>query len=210
MTGSCNLKNEIIASEITGTQITFRALLDCMARPGKIASLKMFNGHFEFCFNRYTLGVAITLLDQEVTFHLPDHQGDSAQQLQMYTLARPAELVDCDYLLVNGKENFAVQQLKTGHLKYPDESATIICQVAQLAADQSGLEQSAPTDIVKLQLQGPGILKMCQVYISGLNRQLLAPWQQCNQEFPLGLDWIFIDQAGQVCCIPRSTKFTWV
>lgn len=50
--------------EITYTQSLFRTLLDCMSRPGKIGQIKPASYGLSFSFTDYTLGVAITLLDQ--------------------------------------------------------------------------------------------------------------------------------------------------
>lgn len=190
--------------EIGYTQILFRTLLDCMARPGKIGRIKPATCGLNCCFNDYVLGVAVTLLDQEVTFHIFKDRHNSSAQLQIYTLSRHRNIEECDYLLVDGKENFDIQRLKKGSLKFPDESATVICQVSQLSK-----EPLFRPGAVKLQLYGPGIQNKQTLYVDGLNEQILKPWQNCNREFPLELDWIFVDQSGWICCIPRSTGFVW-
>ncbi len=190
--------------EITYTQSLFRTLLDCMSRPGKIGRIEPASCGLSFSFTDYTLGVAITLLDQEVTFHVYNDRNNSSVQLQMYTMSRQVSMEECDYFFVNGNENFDVSRLKKGILEFPDESATVICQVRKLSG-----ERILRPDAIKLQLQGPGIRDTNTLYIYGLNQQVIEPWQQCNQEFPLGLDWIFVDEDGKVCCIPRSTKFCW-
>lgn len=198
-----------IKNSLTGgtnyTQAVFRVLLDCMARPGKISGIKPVSHDFNFYFNPYILGVAITLLDQEVTFCINNDQNNSALNLTIYTLSSHVSLSDCDYFLVDGKESFDMQRLKKGQFKYPDQSATIICQVEQLLS----AEQIERTKAVKLQLTGPGILNTHYLYITGLNQKILPSWQDCNREFPLGLDWIFVDQSGRLSCVPRSTKFAW-
>lgn len=190
--------------EITYTQSLFRTLLDCMSRPGKIGQIKPASCGLSFSFTDYTLGVAITLLDQEVTFHIYNDRNSSSVQLQMYTMSQQVSMEECDYFFVNEDENFDVRRLKKGSLEFPDESATVIYQVHKLSE-----ERILHPGAIKLQLQGPGIRDTNILYIYGLNQQVIEPWHQCNQEFPLGLDWIFVDEEGKVCCIPRSTRFSW-
>ncbi len=81
-----------LTKETSYTQAVFRILLDCMARPGKIAAIEPAVRGFNFCFNAYILGVAITLLDQEVSFCIHSDRHNSAIQLQMYTLSHHASL----------------------------------------------------------------------------------------------------------------------
>ena len=187
--------------EVLYTQSLFRILLDCMSRPGKIGCISPANCGLNFSFNEYTLGIAITLLDQEVTFHIYEDRNNSTAQLQMYTMCRKSSINDCDYLIVEGNKFFDLSELKRGTLTFPDESATVICQVQLLS-------RVPISGAIKLQLTGPGIKDMQNLYVHGLIEQLINPWQLCNLERPLGIDWIFVDHAGNVCCIPRSTDFS--
>lgn len=189
--------------ETAYTQTVFRTLLDCMARPGTIGSLKPAPGELNAPFTKYFLGVALTLLDQEVVFHVWNDRRQVEAQLQMHTMSQPGDLEDCDYLLVYGEENFEINRLKKGSCQFPDESATIICQVDRLAAPP--IHQ---VEKIRLRLHGPGIQQAREISVGGLNPGMLEPWRQCNREFPLGLDWILVDRSGQVCCIPRSTRFS--
>jgi len=95
------------------------------------------------------------------------------------------------------------QWLKKGSWQFPDESATIICQVESLTAP--AIRQA---ETIRFELRGPGIPQLREISVGGLNPALLEPWRQCNREYPQGLDWILVDRSGQVCCLPRSTKFT--
>lgn len=189
--------------ETAYTQTVFRTLLDCMARPGIIACLESSPGELSAPFTEYLLGIALTLLDQEVVFHVWDDQHQVTAQLQLQTVSRPGKLEDCDYFLVYGSETFEIDRLRRGIWQFPDESATIICQVDRLAS--SPIHQ---TEMIRFELRGPGIQRAREISVAGLNPGILKPWQRCNREFPLGLDWILVDQSGQVCCLPRSTRFT--
>lgn len=194
-------------NETAYTQTVFRTLLDCMARPGTIGHLhlhlKSTPGELSAPFTEYLLGVALTLMDQEVVFHVWNDRHQVAAQLQLHTMSRPGDLEDCDYLLAYGGEAFEIDRLKKGSWQFPDESATIICQVDRLAAPP--IHQA---ETIRFELHGPGIQQAREISVSGLNPGVLEPWRQCNREFPLGLDWILVDRSGQVCCLPRSTRFS--
>lgn len=197
-------------NEITYTQEVYRVLLDCMARPGKIGQISPANCGLNISFSDYILGVAITLLDHEVTFHIFDHIfeniSDSSEQLQMYTRSRLEKIENCDYLIIDGEKIFDIHCLKKGSLKFPDESTAVICQVKELLSEP---RSGAISGAIKIELQGPGIQGRQTLYVDGLNKEMMEPWQHCNREFPLGLDWILVDLTGRLSCIPRSTRFVW-
>lgn len=191
-------------NETLYTQKTFRKLLDCMARPGKINRIEGALLNLNFSWTYYTLGCAITLMDQEVSFHILGNDSNCSSELSIYTGSREDDIKNCDYLIMNGNSDVDVSVLKRGTLEYPDESATVICEVTQLSNNLILSE-----DVVNFNLKGPGIKKRETFYINRLNNRTIESWQQSNMEFPLGLDWIFVDLAGHICCIPRSTLFTW-
>lgn len=188
------------------TQITYRKLLDAMARPGKLVQLERPPFDSGVVENEYVLGIGATLLDQEVTFHAA---GDPAlaRTLQLYTLSAPQTIELCDYLFIDGAGAVGVPEIaacKRGAYEYPDESATVICRVERISrAGEAGESDRS----VKLKLRGPGISGETEVVLEGLRAELLPEWRTCNEEFPLGIDWIFVDGQGVVCCVPRSTQW---
>jgi len=184
------------------TQSVFRTLLDCMSRPGKIGCIPPAKCGLNLSINDYTLGVAITLLDQEVTFYICGDRDKASPQLQLYTMSRKSSIKECDYLIVEGNKFFDINEMKKGTFTFPDESATVICQVQLLS-------KIPKPGAIELHLTGPGVKDMQNIYINGLIEQVINPWKQCNREYPLGIDWIFVDHNGNVCCIPRSTRFSW-
>lgn len=186
------------------TQALFRTLLDCMSRPGKIGKMAPSNGVLEIGLDPCVVSVALTLLDQEVSFHIVHDNGASSSMLQVYTMARMAPMEQCDFVFLQGTDAVDIRSLKRGILTYPDESATVVCSVKRLSAAAT---RSPGT--TRLTLSGPGIKDKCQLCIDGIDQQLMSCWQTANQEYPLGIDWIFVDVEGNVCCIPRSTQFTW-
>ncbi len=190
--------------EIAYAQDVYRSLLDCMARPGKIRRINPADCGLNRSFNNYVQGLAITLLDQEVVFHIFEDISSFSGQLRTYTQSRPGSMENCDYFIVDGEKNFDIHRLKRGSLKFPDESATVICQAKELIS-----AATTKSGVIKIQLQGPGIQSRQTLYVDGLNKEMMNPWRDCNDEFPLGLDWILVDSSGKLSCIPRSTELEW-
>jgi alpha-D-ribose 1-methylphosphonate 5-triphosphate synthase subunit PhnH len=189
-------------SEILYSQTTFRQCLMAMANPGtlhRIAPSPVLPD--SETLSPYLAGLALTLLDQEVSFHVHHGVGTDIAFLQLHTLGRLAEAAACDYFLANGKEPFHPLVFKKGDLLHPDQSCTVLCQVRQLSTAPVSSECS-----LLLKLSGPGIAEETNVYVDGLWTETVAQWKEMNQEYPLGIDWILADDEGQLCAIPRSCR----
>lgn len=187
------------------TQSTYRLCLNTMSRPGTIGQLNPpANVPGLSVVSPYLAGLALTLLDHEVSFHI--HQGTERDYawVEFRTLSGRAGAGECDYLFTDGGKRFAVGELKRGSLQSPDRSCTVICQVRQL-----GDSPVAGGPAVRLCLRGPGIREETTVVIAGLDASNVAAWQEVNGEFPLGVDWIFVDDSGCICAVPRSSRFEW-
>lgn len=198
-----------IDNEVVFTQRLFRKLLDSMARPGKLNDIEAspMNLAVGGSLSPFIIGIALTLLDHEVTFHVHDPDEKTKQSislLQFYTSSLPAEPEHADFIFLRGDQSFDTSRMKDGSFPYPDESATVICQVNRLSNESLSNWEAA-----RLHLRGPGIQDVQTVYIDSLHNDLLTGWKNRNDEFPLGIDWIIADAAGRVCCIPRTTTISW-
>ena len=193
-----------VKEEILYSQSVYRKLLNAMGQPGTIATMDPVPFIHTKSQSPYVVGIAMTLLDQEVTHHVFGEGQELASVLQLYTLSREEVFEVCDYIFVKGKDAFHPSLLKRGFLSYPDQSATVICQVDRISA-----EPVTGSKIVKLQLQGPGVPTKREVYVDALVPEVLVAWEESNREYPLGIDWVFIDNNGNLCCVPRSSEFTW-
>lgn len=190
-------------SDIFYSQSTFRQCLMAMANPGTlhpIAPSPVLPDAAE-TLSPFLAGLAVTLLDQEVSFHVQHGAGTDIAYLQLYTSGRPAEAEACDYFLADGKEPFHPLALKKGDLLHPDRSCTVLCQVRQLSTVPVSSECS-----LLLKLSGPGIADEANVYVDGLWTETVAEWKTMNQEYPLGIDWVLVDDEGKLCAIPRSCR----
>jgi alpha-D-ribose 1-methylphosphonate 5-triphosphate synthase subunit PhnH len=180
-------------------QSIFRTLLDSMARPGKVSKLpdQALDSPIE-CF--YPFLLLFTLLDPEVGFKVLDPKGcvdkaEVARYISSNTGGTDLPLRDADFILIfGGSSERSIPDIKRGSPEYPDESATLIYQVENIGAGHT------------FTLSGPGIHSECQVAIEGIDLEEIGALVEANQDFPMGLDAIFVDRTGKFICLPRSTK----
>ena len=143
----------------------------------------------------------LMVLDREVSFNVVSEQGDDVSKLiseMTYAQVKPVEEADYIFVLKDScdeKLEEVIQKSKIGDLIDPQKSATIIAEVECIS--NSG----------DMELRGPGIKDINEVNISG-NKKWINARRDKNEEYPLGIDLIFIDENDNVVCIPRTTKIT--
>lgn len=171
-------------------QAQFRLLLDAMARPGLCQPLTALPES-----GPAALAILATLLDAEVTLADPDKLLRDADwpMLQVKTThEEQADYVICD---ASHAPNFTP---KLGTLANPDQSATLIL-VVEAIGDVKG------EDKTHLKLSGPGIAHSTQLLIKGLDKKWLDKRNDWVCAFPLGVDFILIDDR-QMLALPRTTQ----
>lgn len=167
-------------------QKQFRLLLEAISRPGRCYPLLKHSDN-----GSVALGILAILLDAEVSLADPHHllQKSDWPMLQ----AKLAESEQADYLVCDALRNPDFMP-RIGTLQSPEQSATIVLVVNKLGKGN-----------VNLKLTGPGIKKSENLIISGLSLQWLSKREDWNCSFPLGVDFILIDDE-QVTALPRTTK----
>ncbi len=190
---------------VYSSQRLFRQLLDCMARPGKIAELRGFEGGPRDFL--YVGALALTLLDGETTFAAPEPGWEEFVSFcKFYTGSRLVAPEQADFVFISGVQPVPeLRQVCRGNLLFPDQGATVICCVNAI---YPGAFQPAGEGIV-LRLRGPGVPGEQELTVAGLARENLACLEELNSEFPLGVDTILVSLQGQLACIPRSSTMTW-
>lgn len=186
--------------QVHDTQQVFRQLMQGMSHPGKIVSIGEQTTELDYdmpCFDA-TILCALALLDGEVTFHIVGHQSEVfLDKLSQYTLSRCVSIYDADYIFVlqNTSDDVivtAMENCKNGNLLNPDNSATWI------------VESSPLSNEARYTLTGPGIKDIQNVHI-GVSESIWNCRQKRVEEFPLGIDCIFVDKDAQLVCVPRTT-----
>jgi alpha-D-ribose 1-methylphosphonate 5-triphosphate synthase subunit PhnH len=179
------------ADPVTEAQVTFRAVLDAMARPGTLhqAGEQLVS---PVPLDQATAAVLLTMADNETPLWLD----------QAALPARDWLAFHCGAVVVPKPDTarFAVALslpdlawFPAGSHEAPEESATLILQVA-------GLGQGA-----RYRLSGPGLRQTASLLVSGLPLRFIAQWQQNHALFPRGVDTILC--AGTtLAALPRSVS----
>ncbi|WP_124059454.1 phosphonate C-P lyase system protein PhnH [Vaginisenegalia massiliensis] len=188
-------------------QANFRQLVEAMAYPGDCKSLSLaptYQKRWDEEGNLPSAGVFAVmevLIDQEVkAMTLPRNKAFEAE-LSIYANSQiTTDIQQADYIaishdfLMDSKAFDDLNQLSIGNLEDPDQSASLIIEVDKLG------DQDA-----NYQLTGPGIKETKAVYLP-LSEEFVHWRQTMNREFPLGIDVILVDPAGECLALPRTTK----
>lgn len=181
-------------------QEVFRQVLQSMSRPGRIENIQEKVEKCSYHLSCYdgTMIMAMMLLDAEVSFHVVDGKRSTlASNLAELTLAKQKTASEADYIFITQDVQpetikAVIQQAKVGNLMNPQESATIILETNHLSNKAS------------LLLTGPGIKSEHTLFVDGADAWLEMR-AATNKEYPLGIDFIFVDKAANITCIPRTT-----
>jgi len=166
----------------------FRAALDAMARPGKIAEIS--GGTPPAPMSTAAGTLLLTLCDPETPVWLaPSVRGaDCADWVRFHTGAPVVEnRAQAMFALGTWAELMPITDFAIGTPEYPDRSATLIVEM-------DTLEPAGAT------LRGPGIKTT-----AALGLPALAEFQNNAALFPLGLDFFFT-AGSRIAALPRSTK----
>ena len=198
-------------------QRTFRALLDCLARPGEVVFLESSEraagdakaaGAFPG-----TLMVADALLDAGTTFSVAEGPEGALDQLvarRTHARALPAERAA--YALVTDavRDEAAtayVESLSSGTLEEPHMGATCIieCSVLLGLDAQGGKVGSASHSHAKScwELEGPGVDGAARIVVD--RADVMRARESRGDEFPCGIDLVFVDGFGHMVAVPRSS-----
>lgn len=188
---------------------TYRILLDCLAHPGRIASIpdpqhlfaqlpELGNGQHA---NPYVVASCMTLLDQETSLvqvwngQLLAHSHALCEWVRIRTNHIHAPLHSAMFaILWDAASYHTLSQLTQGSLTFPEQGATAFVAVDTLS--------NAPH---QWHLQGPGIRDTQLLSIHPEPTILGHALHHCRVNYPLGVDVFVIDRHGQCAGIPRST-----
>lgn len=176
--------------EVFDGQKVFRSILEAMSNPGRRVSIaeqaaKMSGDNGTF------LAIAMTLLDNEVSFSTCENQELSAE-IELLTLSKETSMDAADFIFVEKEEMLPeiFEKAKIGTLEDPQKSASIIIKV----------EKASDTE---LNLYGAGIKGMWKIEMPEIVKTAIDLRQAQNYEYPQGVDMMFVTNAGEIFCIPR-------
>ncbi|HZY37057.1 MAG TPA: phosphonate C-P lyase system protein PhnH [Mucilaginibacter sp.] len=198
------MQTELNYDIVFDAQQHFRLLLDSMSRPGKINT---FPAAEIFPPEELTHAAALTgfaLLNPDSTYFIAGDNADAiAEYLLINTAAQSADMATSDYVFIpEGYFSDDLNDARTGTPTYPEDSATFI-------VSSELISETAHGNSLQITLRGPGVNGEDDVFVSGINPDLLDFVKEQNSEYPLGVDLIITDSYNHVICIPRSNKFSY-
>ena len=175
------------ADPVTDAQTCFRAVLDAMARPGRIHTIRGVSAPAPLC--HAAAAVVLTLADHETPLWLdPDaaacrpwiafHTGAPAESLSSAMFAMALSLPD-------------LTTLAHGTDETPEAAATIILQLSALGTGSRFI------------LSGPGLREPTELLADGLPPRFAALWQRNHALFPRGVDLILC-AGNHLTALPRG------
>lgn len=183
------------------TQAAYRTVLDAMSRPGQVVSLAREARKINLpgIAGPAALVLMRMLLDPEVGFCVVglDHSQIESRISQL-TGSFPVSLDQADFIFVLEKASEeerrqAVLAAKIGSLTDPHLSATLVLELPLIG------------DGGELWIAGPGVagqsrwpLNRAASYLDERNRKI--------EEFPLGVDLLFVDRSHQLVALPRTSR----
>lgn len=174
---------------------TFRNVLQAFARPGSVRSA------FQGVSNRDVAleFVACSLLDGESSLGvLGETDLEIASRIQLLTGCVSREPGSSDFVLAgNGSTLGRLTELRTGNPDYPDRGATVLYLVNEIRPEGGTWSW-----------KGPGIADTICPLLEGLHPSELPALREINHSYPLGLDALFVDRAGRIAALPRSTRLS--
>lgn len=184
------------ADSVIEAQGVFRALMEALARPGRLQSLPVRLAP-PAPLDAGLAAVALTLADHDAPLWLDRPLAAApavADWLRFHTGARiVTDPREAAFALVSDPARMpALAAFAQGEPDYPDRSTTLALACTTLS-DAGGFT-----------LEGPGIRDTARLRPAPLPEGFVAAWRQNNALFPRGVDLLLTDGA-RVAGLPRTT-----
>lgn len=179
------------AEPVADAQACFRAVLDAMARPGRVVEAGAKLGA-PAPLQSATAAVLLTLVDQETPLWLDPAAELAAGWIAFHCGASRTTRPDAaSFVLALSPPELGA--LNPGTHEAPEASATLILQVSALGIGRS------------FRLSGPGLAAPTPFQADGLGQDFARSWHDNHALFPRGVDLILC--AGtRISALPRSVR----
>lgn len=180
--------------ETFDSQKAFRVMLEAMSNPTRVVSIKEYaDKMFGSCSG--FLAIAMTLLDNEVSFHTCEN-GELSNEIITLTLAKPAEISTADFVFMCNPADLktVMKHVKCGDLINPHKSAVLIIK------DDND-------HCCNITFQGPGIDQELTAPVSESALMALKLRDEQEYEYPQGIDLMFLTDGGDLYAIPRLVRW---
>ena len=182
------------ADPVFDAQAIFAAILDAIARPGRIvdlgsrcrppAPLSRAQGAFLAC-----------LADADTPIHVEGATSELENWLAFQTGAFVAPNKIARFAVLGRFDQSAIETLPLGTLSYPDRSATVLVEV-------EGFETGE-----RFRLKGPGIDGTRDIELAGLGADFIETRRRNRALYPCGLDLV-LTCGTRLLALPRSTAIS--
>ena len=178
------------ADPVRDSQACFRAVLDAMARPGRVHAVGAAMDPPPV-LHPATAAVLLTLADAETPLWL-DPAAAAARDWIAFHCGAPAA-VPLTAALALALGPVRLHDFPAGTDDAPEWGATVILQVAALGRGRA------------LRLSGPGLFQPAALAVDGLPDGFAAEWAANQALFPRGIDLILC--AGrEIAALPRTVR----
>ncbi len=183
------------------SQQAFRALLDGLARPGRLIALPPSLAHRM----PPALVPAVALADVEVTMAVLGGADEGwADAVRHATGARIAPLALAQMIVcLRAPSPPELAALERGDADSPERGARV--SIACRSLRPLGGEEPGCPGIV-LALQGPGVDGTAHVVVAGIDPEVPQALAEINCSFPAGIDVWLVADDGHLVGLPRSTS----
>lgn len=178
------------ADPVRDARSCFRAVLDAMARPGRIARVTGVIPPMPVC--AAAGAVLLTLVDHETPLWL-DPDAERARSWIEFHCGAPivAQSSACGFALAMSLPD--LNRFSAGTHESPETSATIICLVEAFGTGTA------------FRLSGPGLREPETLSIKGLPRDFVSIWRRNHALFPCGIDLILC-AGDRLTALPRTVS----
>jgi alpha-D-ribose 1-methylphosphonate 5-triphosphate synthase subunit PhnH len=177
------------ADPVGEAQATFRAVLDAMARPGRLhrAGERL---TAPAPLDPATAAVLLTLIDNETPLWV-DRAADASRAWLAFHCGAAITDVVSEAAFALALSLPALTALSSGSDEAPEESATLILQVQALGSG------------ARYRLAGPGLREPAVLAVDGLPGHFVAAWRQNHALYPRGVD-VILCAGTTLTALPRS------
>jgi alpha-D-ribose 1-methylphosphonate 5-triphosphate synthase subunit PhnH len=186
------MSNELsrgFADPVGDAQSCFRAVLDAMARPGRIRAVSGVSAPAPLC--DAAAAVLLTLVDQETGLWLDPAAARVGCWIAFHTGAPGVPATAAKFAMALSLPDLA--ELPDGSDEMPENSATVILQVAALGAGR------------RFVLEGPGLREPATLAVDGLPADFALIWERNHGRYPRGIDLILC-AGNTLTALPRSVS----
>lgn len=176
------------AAPVTDSQSCFRAVLDAMARPGRIHTLAVLVQPPPG-LDPATAAVILTLVDVETSIWFDEGAVSARDWVTFHCGASGTDAASATFALAMAPVD--LDDFNAGTDDAPELGVTVILQVAALGQGRA------------YTLSGPGIEDRATLTVEGLPDGFAASWAANRTRYPCGVD-VILCAGNRVAALPRT------